>query len=251
MPVIALPPDRSLGGRSTGILIGSMVMALIADARDFACGPGAYIPPVLGLGAASLTGSGRSASGRSSNESRAAAHLDIPRHAPHDQRALTASTTAMNLTRILLPTDFSDTATHALDYARDLAARYRASVHLLHVVSDPRAQDWAGEVEGLVVPDLLAKWKGDAERRLGAVTLGDVETVRALRVGHAFVEILHYATENAIDLIVMGTHGRGPVRHLLLGSVAEKVVRKAPCPVLTVRQPGHAFEMPVSPGARD
>jgi len=124
-------------------------------------------------------------------------------------------------------------------------------VHLLHVVSDPRAQDWAGEVEGLVVPDLLGKWKGDAERRLGAVTLGDVETVRALRVGHAFVEILHYATENAIDLIVMGTHGRGPVRHLLLGSVAEKVVRKAPCPVLTVRQPGHAFEMPGSPGARD
>lgn len=156
----------------------------------------------------------------------------------------------MHLTRILLPTDFSDTAAHALDYARDLAARYRASVHLLHVVSDPRAQDWAGEVEGLVVPDLLGKWKGDAERRLGAITLGDVETVRAIRVGHAFVEILHYATQNAIDLIVMGTHGRGPVRHLLLGSVAEKVVRKAPCPVLTVRQPGHAFEMPVSPGGR-
>ena len=74
----------------------------------------------------------------------------------------------MQLTRILLPTDFSDTAGHALDYARDLAARFGASVHLLHVVSDPRAQDWAGEVEGLAVPDLLDKWKGDAERRLGA-----------------------------------------------------------------------------------
>ena len=157
----------------------------------------------------------------------------------------------MNLTRILLPTDFSDTAGHALDYARDLAARYGAGVHLLHVVSDPRAQDWAGEVEGLVVPDLLAKWKRDAERRLGEITLGDVETVRAIRVGHAFVEIIHHATEHAVDLIVMRTHGRGPVRHLLLGSVAEKVVRKAPCPVLTVRQPGHAFEMPVSPRARD
>ena len=155
----------------------------------------------------------------------------------------------MRLTRILLPTDFSDTAGHALGYAADLASRYRASVHLLHVVSDPRAQDWAGEVEGLVVPDLLAKWRGDAERRLGEVSLGDVETVRAVRVGHAFVEIIHYAAGNAVDLIVMGTHGRGPVRHLLLGSVAEKVVRKAPCPVLTVRQPGHAFEMPVSPGA--
>lgn len=155
----------------------------------------------------------------------------------------------MRLTRILLPTDFSDTAAHALDYAHDLAARFAASVHLLHVVSDPTVQDWAGEVEGLVVPDLLAKWKGDAERRLAEVSLGDVETVRAVRVGHAFVEIIHYAADNAVDLIVMGTHGRGPVRHLLLGSVAEKVVRKAPCPVLTVRQPGHAFEMPVSPDA--
>ncbi|MCY3842255.1 MAG: universal stress protein [Acidobacteria bacterium] len=156
----------------------------------------------------------------------------------------------MKLERILLPTDFSDTAGHALDYARDLAARFGASVHLLHVVSDPTVQDWAGEVEGLVVPDLLAKWKEDAERRLGEISIGDVETVRAVRVGHAFVEIIHYATGNAIDLIVMGTHGRGPVRHLLLGSVAEKVVRKAPCPVLTVRQPGHAFEMPVSPGGQ-
>lgn len=157
----------------------------------------------------------------------------------------------MNLKRILLPTDFSDTAGHALDYARDLAARFGASVHLLHVVSDPTAQDWAGEVEGLVVPDLLDKWKGDAEQRLGEIVLGKIETVRAVRVGHAFMEILRYATNNGIDLIVMGTHGRGPVRHLLLGSVAEKVVRKAPCPVLTVRQPGHAFEMPVPPGGRD
>ncbi len=155
----------------------------------------------------------------------------------------------MQLKRILLPTDFSDTAGHALDYARDLAARFGASVHLLHVVSDPTAQDWAGEVEGLAVPDLLEKWKSDAERRLGETVLGEIETVRAVCVGHAFMEIVRYATNNAVDLIVMGTHGRGPVRHLLLGSVAEKVVRKAPCPVLTVRQPGHAFEMPVSPPA--
>ena len=154
----------------------------------------------------------------------------------------------MNLNRILLPTDFSDTAEHALDYARDLAARFGAGVHLLHVISDPTAHDWAGEVEGLVVPDLLDKWKGEAERRLGEITLGDVETVRAIRVGHAFVEIIHYATDNAIDMIVMGTHGRGPVRHLLLGSVAERVVRKAPCPVLTVRQPGHSFKMPTPSG---
>ena len=74
--------------------------------------------------------------------------------------------------------------------------------------------------------------------------------MRAIRVGHAFVEIIRYATDQAVDLIVMGTHGRGPVRHLLLGSVAEKVVRKARCPVLTVRQPGHAFVMPNGRGRR-
>ena len=152
----------------------------------------------------------------------------------------------MKLTRILLPTDFSDTARHAHGYARELAARFDAGVHLLHVVSDPTPQDWAVGATGVVVADLLRAWTADAERRLEETVLEGVETVRAIRVGHAFVEIIQYATDQAVDLIVMGTHGRGPVRHLLLGSVAEKVVRKAPCPVLTVRQPGHAFVMPVS-----
>ena len=59
-----------------------------------------------------------------------------------------------------------------------------------------------------------------------------------------FVEIVRYAREKNIDLLVMGTHGRGPIAHMLLGSVAEKVVRKAPCPVLTVRHPEHEFVMP-------
>ena len=80
----------------------------------------------------------------------------------------------------------------------------------------------------------------------GGLSLGALSGARAIRVGHAFVEIIQYATDNAIDMIVMGTHGRGPVKHLLLGSVAEKVVRKAPCPVLTVRQPGHAFVRPAA-----
>ena len=155
----------------------------------------------------------------------------------------------MNLKRILLPTDFSETAAHALDYAREMAERFGAEVHLLYVVPDPTPQDWAVGAAAPIVSDLLEKWQADAERHLDQVSLGGVATVRALRVGHAFMEIVRYATDNAIDLIVMGTHGRGPVRHLLLGSVAEKVVRKAPCPVLTVRQPGHAFEMPVPPAA--
>ena len=152
----------------------------------------------------------------------------------------------MTLQRILLPTDFSDTARHAREYARELAERFGAEVHVLYVVPDPTPQDWTVGAAPLVVSELLETWKADAERRLGEISLGGVETVRAIRVGHAFVGILQYAGDNAIDMIVMGTHGRGPVKHLLLGSVAEKVVRKARCPVLTVRQPGHAFVMPVA-----
>ena len=152
----------------------------------------------------------------------------------------------MDVKRILLPTDFSDTAGHALDYARELAVRFGAEAHLLYVVPHPTPQDWAVGAAAPVLPDLLDTWRVDAEQRLARVSLDGVETARAIRVGHAFVEILRYAADNAIDLIVMGTHGRGPVKHLLLGSVAEKVVRKAPCPVLTVRQPGHSFVMPAS-----
>ena len=153
----------------------------------------------------------------------------------------------MTLKRILLPTDFSDTAQHALGYAREMAERFGAEVHVLYVVPDPTPQDWAVGATALVVSDLLDQWRAAAEQRLGAIALDGIETLRAIRVGHAFVEIVRYATDNAIDMIVMGTHGRGPVKHLLLGSVAEKVVRKAPCPVLTVRQPGHTFVMPVTP----
>lgn len=150
----------------------------------------------------------------------------------------------MTLERVLFPTDFSETSQQAFEYACDLARRFDAGLHLLHVVQDPRSQAWAGETSGIVIPDLLEAWRADAQRRLGELSPEGVRTERAIRVGHAFVEIVQYAGANGIDLIVMGTHGRGPVKHMLLGSVAEKVVRKAPCPVLTVRAADHAFEMP-------
>lgn len=145
----------------------------------------------------------------------------------------------MNFARILFPTDFSKTAQHALGYARDLAERYDAVVHLLHVVRDPMSQGWAGDAVGVMVPDLLTTWRNDAERRLRELPLGGTRTACAVRVGHPFVEIIRYATDNEIDLIVMGTHGLGPVEQMLLGSVAERVVRKASCPVLTVRRLDH------------
>lgn len=153
----------------------------------------------------------------------------------------------MTLNRILAPTDFSETAQHAFEYARELAKSFEAEIHLLHVVPDPMTQGWAGEASGIVIPDLVKTWTTNADQRLAEITVPDVEITRVTRVGHPFVEIIQYAQDHEIDLIVMGTHGRGPIKHLLLGSVAEKVVRKAPCPVLTVRQPGHTFVMPVMP----
>ena len=132
----------------------------------------------------------------------------------------------MTLSRILLPTDFSDTAQYALDYARELSRRFGASVHLLHVVPDPM-QNWAAEAMP-VVPDLAERWKADAERRLEEIRPDGLQIVRAVRIGDAFVEILRYAAGNAIDMIVMGTHGRGPVEHLLLGSVARRWCARHP-----------------------
>ena len=152
----------------------------------------------------------------------------------------------MTLTRILLPTDFSESAEQAHDYARGLARQLGASVHLLHVVPDPAIQNWSGEAVP-AISDMAERWRATAERRLDEIRMDGLQTVRTVRVGHAFVEILQYAADNKVDLIVMGTHGRGPVEHLLLGSVAEKVVRKATCPVLTVKQAGHVFVMPGSP----
>ncbi len=152
----------------------------------------------------------------------------------------------MKLTRILFPTDFSETAEHALELARDLATQNDACLHLLHVVRDPVSHGWPGDAAGVMDPNLIVNWRRTAEQRLRELPLDGTHTESAVCIGHPFLEIVRYARNNQIDLIVMGTHGRGPIQHMLLGSVAEKVVRKAPCPVLTVNKPDHAFVMPAT-----
>ena len=89
----------------------------------------------------------------------------------------------MTIKRILLPTDFSDTAAHTLGYAREMAERFGSEVHVLHVVADPTPQDWAIGAAALVVSDLLKTWEAAAERRLAEISLDGIETVRATRVG--------------------------------------------------------------------
>jgi len=138
---------------------------------------------------------------------------------------------------LLVPTDFSDASAAALRYGCALARAFDSTVHLLHVVQDPHVQPWAAEAFGVSLAGVLERWEQDAMaqlERLAAEGPG-LRVERVTRVGHPYVEIVTYAAESRVGLIVMGTHGRGPVAHMLLGSVAERVVRKAPCPVLTVR----------------
>lgn len=155
------------------------------------------------------------------------------------------------LRHILVPLDFSELSGIALKYAKALAENFKCSVHLLHVLDEgalsyswmvtegamPKPADAREEEMLKSVRDKLNKALPEAEREKFR---GQLVT----RSGSPFVEIIRYAREKNIDLIVMGTHGRGPVTHMLMGNVAEKVVRKAPCPVLTVRHPEHEFVMP-------
>ncbi|MBI5548715.1 MAG: universal stress protein [Deltaproteobacteria bacterium] len=140
--------------------------------------------------------------------------------------------------KILCPVDFSSTSRRALNAAAELAQMHGAELHLLHVyqapgVSFPEATIYAGDdvLQQLVdmVVKSLSEWKVEAERK------GALNVVTHTAMGVPFAEILRFAERHEVDLIVMGTHGRTALMRVLIGSVAEKVVRHAPCPVLTVR----------------
>ena len=145
------------------------------------------------------------------------------------------------ITRILVPTDFSATADAALDYAYGLAERFGASLELLHVLDDPFVVDgMAAEAYIAEGPALRTAMLQEAEERLRhrASPRADVPDIKTeVLFGHGARTIAEYAADRGVDLIVMGTHGRTGFAHLLLGSVAEQLVRTASCPVLTVRQP--------------
>lgn len=152
----------------------------------------------------------------------------------------------LKLQRILLPTDFSDASLQAGEYACELASRFGAAVDVLYVLESPAV---AMPSPGAPLPEvLLAEWHRHGDSQLKewmAAELGQLPRVeRVLKEGTPYVEIVRYAKEQNADLIVLGTHGRSGLAHALLGSVAERVVRKAPCPVLTVRPAGHQFVMP-------
>lgn len=154
----------------------------------------------------------------------------------------------ISLERILFPTDFSECGRAAEKYAQALAERFGAELHILHVLADVAMMLPEPASALSLPPNYLLDMKREAEQALDKVLAdkagGGLRIVRATRMGNTFAEIIDYADEKNIDLIVVGTHGRGAVAHMLLGSVAEKVVRKAHCPVLTVRPTGHQFVKP-------
>jgi nucleotide-binding universal stress UspA family protein len=144
---------------------------------------------------------------------------------------------------ILLTTDFSDTSKKAFDPALTLARRFGAKIVLAYVEED-RLPPLVIEYMAVGVEEILGQQREIAADRLKelAATLpdevGEVEPVVALGTPH--VEIVRLAEEHEVDLIVMATHGRGYISHAILGSTAERVLRRSPCPVLIVRDPAPA-----------
>ena len=153
------------------------------------------------------------------------------------------------LKNVLVATDFGEAAGVAVEYGRHLARTFGANLHVLHVVDVMRVI--GGRGYGVDVNLLQTEAEASARVRLDAiVTEDDRRTLRARTIVRASPataeEIVTYAEDANVDLIITGTHGRGALGHLFLGSVAERVVRTAPCPVLTVRHPEHDFLVPDS-----
>lgn len=153
----------------------------------------------------------------------------------------------IHINKILHPTDFSANSNHALKYACAFANHFGAELYLIHVIAD-LAMLTLPPVDGYLPEGYFqdARRRGQEElaKLPGQDLIGKAPVIRDVLEGAPFTEIIRYAHEHGIDIIVMGTHGYSGLTHMLMGSIAEKVVRKAPCPVLTVQPEGHEFVMP-------
>jgi nucleotide-binding universal stress UspA family protein len=151
------------------------------------------------------------------------------------------------LKNLLVATDFEAASDAALVYGRALAGAFGASLHLLHVAENPFLRPSPVDPAAINVGHLQS-----LNDRLTAADRDALHARAVLKISDSPADAIdEYARAKAIDLIVMGTHGRGAMSQLLAGSVAERVVRTAPCPVLTVRHPEHEFVIPDLPERRD
>jgi nucleotide-binding universal stress UspA family protein len=150
------------------------------------------------------------------------------------------------LKNILVATDFSEAAHAALNYGKNFARAHAATLHVLHVADDlaSRVTLSAGPMPD--IGQLQMELETDALERLDALLTDEDRTVlkarAVVRTSSAPAQtIVSYARDAQVDLIIVGTHGRSGMAHFFMGSVAQHVVRTAPCPVLTVRHPEHEF----------
>lgn len=160
------------------------------------------------------------------------------------------------LKQILVATDFSEPSGAALVYGRAFARNFGATLHVVHVVGNISSAAYGAEGYVASMPDLQEQVEDAARKQLDALLVDNdgrpLPTRRVLITSNAPAHaIVEYAAREHVDLIVTGTHGRGAVAHWLMGSVAERVVRTAPCPVLTVRHPEHEFIVPDTLAAAD
>jgi nucleotide-binding universal stress UspA family protein len=155
----------------------------------------------------------------------------------------------IRLENVLVATDFGDAAETALTYGRALARTFGARLHVVHVVENVFMRTAAADVGAVDLGTLQRDLEEAARLHLERIVTDDDRIeLRAqtavVTASSASLGIISYADQHKISIIVMGTHGRGALAHLLMGSVAERVVRTAPCPVLTVRHPEHEFVVP-------
>ena len=152
----------------------------------------------------------------------------------------------ITLRRILVPTDFSETSAAALSYGTELARHFAARLFCLHVAEHPGV---AQTDDPIGIFETTQNAAHDRLRQLlTEEALKELQPDCAMRIGaNPADEIVRYAPEHAVDLIVIGTHGRGGMMRAVLGSVAEKVVRRASCPVLTVHHPEREFVVAKEP----
>ena len=150
---------------------------------------------------------------------------------------------ADGFTHILVPLDFSPASDEALVRAKQLARQFNARLTLLHVVVDPKARGtWTADIYVPAIPEVRDLLVNTARAQLAAaVTDAERDHLQVTfdaRVGAVADVILEITRAHHIDLIVMGTHGRRGLSHLVMGSIAERIVREAPCAVMTTHAPG-------------
>jgi nucleotide-binding universal stress UspA family protein len=146
--------------------------------------------------------------------------------------------------KVLVPIDFSDYSKSSLKYAVNFAKHFQASLILIYVV-EPVIYPPDFSMGQIAIPaaglEMDKRAKEELDKLAQKEISSDVSVQKIVKTGKPFIEIIETASEENVDLIIIATHGHTGVEQILFGSTAEKVVRKAPCPVLTLREPAKGF----------